>query len=32
MPPVGEGWTTAEFDALAAYVKKQVYKGPTSGG
>jgi cytochrome c oxidase subunit II len=36
MPPVGNTWTKAEFDALAAYVKKHVYKGApvgaTSGG
>jgi cytochrome c oxidase subunit 2 len=36
MPPVAELWTKAEFDALAAYVKKHIYKaapsGATSGG
>ena len=36
MPPVGDTWTKAEFDALAAYVKKHIYKpaplGATSGG
>jgi len=36
MPPVGDTWTKAEFDALAAYVKKNIYKatpaGATSGG
>lgn len=37
MPPVGDGWTKAEFAALAAYVKKHIYKGAppagaTSGG
>jgi len=31
MPPVGKLWTKAEFDALAAYVKKHIYKGPTAG-
>jgi cytochrome c oxidase subunit 2 len=36
MPPVGDTWTQAEIDALAAYVKKNIYKsaptGTTSGG
>ncbi len=36
MPPVGETWTQEEIDALAAYVKKHIYKsapvGATSGG
>ena len=34
MPPVGDTWSKAEFDALAAYVKKNIYKpaGATSGG
>jgi len=36
MPPVGDTWSTAEFNALAAYVKKNIYKsapvGGTSGG
>jgi cytochrome c oxidase subunit II len=36
MPPVGDTWTQAEIDALAAYVKKHIYKaapvGATSGG
>jgi cytochrome c oxidase subunit II len=36
MPPVGDTWTKREFDALAAYVKKNIYKraptGGTSGG
>jgi len=35
MPPVGDTWTTAEFNALAAYVKEHIYKpsaqGATSG-
>jgi cytochrome c oxidase subunit II len=35
MPPVGDTWSTAEFNALAAYVKKHIYKaapvGVTSG-
>ena len=26
MPPVGDTWTKAEFDGLAAYVKKNIYK------
>jgi cytochrome c oxidase subunit 2 len=36
MPPVGDTWTPAEFNALAAYVKKNIYKpaptGASSGG
>ncbi|HKN63489.1 MAG TPA: cytochrome c oxidase subunit II [Gaiellaceae bacterium] len=36
MPPVGDTWTQAQIDALAAYVKKHIYKsaplGATSGG
>jgi cytochrome c oxidase subunit 2 len=36
MPPVGDTWPQAEIDALAAYVKKHIYKsapvGATSGG
>jgi cytochrome c oxidase subunit II len=36
MPPVGGTWTKEEFDALAAYVKKNIYKsapvGATGGG
>lgn len=32
MPPVGDTWTQAQIDALAAYVSKNVYKGATSGG
>jgi cytochrome c oxidase subunit II len=36
MPPVGDTWTNEEFDALAAYVKKNIYKsaplGASSGG
>ena len=36
MPPVGDTWTKEEFDALAAYVKKNIYNpataGATSGG
>jgi cytochrome c oxidase subunit 2 len=36
MPPVGDTWTHEEFVALAAYVKKNIYKaaplGATSGG
>ncbi len=36
MPPVGDTWTAAEFNALAAYVKKNIYKsapvGASSGG
>jgi len=32
MPPVGSLWTDAEFNALAAYVKKHVYKAVPTGG
>jgi cytochrome c oxidase subunit II len=36
MPPVGDTWTKAEFDGLAAYLKKHIYKpssaGATGGG
>jgi cytochrome c oxidase subunit 2 len=32
MPPVGNTWTKAQIDALAAYVSKHVYKGAASGG
>jgi cytochrome c oxidase subunit II len=32
MPPVGDTWTKAEFDALAAYVKKHIYKPSSAGG
>jgi len=36
MPPVGDTWTREEFNALAAYVRKNIYKpapaGATSGG
>lgn len=36
MPPVGITWNNAQIDALAAYVKKHIYKaaplGGTSGG
>ena len=32
MPAVGNSWTTAQLDALAAYVKAHVYKGASSGG
>jgi cytochrome c oxidase subunit 2 len=32
MPAVGDTWTKAQLDALAAYVKAHVYKGATGGG
>jgi cytochrome c oxidase subunit 2 len=33
MPPVGDGWTDAQIEALAQYAKSNVYKGAsTSGG
>ena len=31
MPPVGDTWTKPEFDALAAYLKKHIYKPSASG-
>ena len=31
MPAVGDTWTNAQMQALAAYVKSHVYKGATSG-
>ena len=31
MPAVGDTWTNAQMQALAAYVKRHVYKGATSG-
>ena len=32
MPPVGDTWSTAEFNALAEYVKKNIYKPAPAGG
>ena len=32
MPAVGNTWTRTQLQALAAYVKKNVYKGASSGG
>ncbi len=32
MPPVARGWSNAQLQALEAYVKANVYKGPKSGG
>ena len=32
MPPVGRGWTHAQFRALMTYVKAHVYKAASSGG
>ena len=32
MPPVGDTWTKDEMDALAAYVKKNIYKSAPTGG
>ncbi len=32
MPPVGNDWTGAQIDALAAYVGKHVYKGAAPSG
>jgi mono/diheme cytochrome c family protein len=32
MPPVGITWTSAQIDALAAYVKQNVYKAAPVGG
>jgi cytochrome c oxidase subunit 2 len=31
MPPVGRNWTTFQFQALEAYLKKNIYKGSASG-
>jgi cytochrome c oxidase subunit 2 len=32
MPPVGRGWTDAQFKALESYLKARVYKAAASGG
>jgi len=32
MPPVGDTWTSAQIDALVAYVTKHIYKGAPPGG
>jgi cytochrome c oxidase subunit 2 len=32
MPPVGDTWTSAEMNALSAYVKKNIYKPAAAGG
>jgi cytochrome c oxidase subunit 2 len=32
MPPVGDTWTSAQIDALVAYVKTHIYKGAPAGG
>jgi cytochrome c oxidase subunit II len=32
MPPVGRGWSDKQFDALFAYVRRNVYKAAPSGG
>jgi len=32
MPPVGHTWSQAEIDAIAAYVKKHIYKTAPLGG
>jgi cytochrome c oxidase subunit II len=32
MPPVGRGWSDAQFAALQTYIKAHVYKGTTNGG
>ncbi len=32
MPPVGRGWSDSEFRSLEAYLKKNIYKGASSGG
>jgi cytochrome c oxidase subunit II len=31
MPPVGRGWTTPQFDALVAYIRKNVVAGGSGG-
>jgi mono/diheme cytochrome c family protein len=32
MPPVANGWSNAQVQALLAYLKQSVYKAATSGG
>jgi cytochrome c oxidase subunit II len=32
MPAVGEGWTSAQMQALVSYLRTRVYKGAASGG
>jgi cytochrome c oxidase subunit II len=32
MPPVGDTWTKAQLNDLAAFVKAHIYKGASSGG
>jgi cytochrome c oxidase subunit 2 len=32
MPPVAQGWTNVQVQALLAYLKQSVYKGASSGG
>jgi cytochrome c oxidase subunit II len=32
MPPVGRGWTNAQFQALFSYLKSDVFKGDQGGG
>jgi cytochrome c oxidase subunit 2 len=32
MPPVARGWSDAQFDALNAYLKQNIYKGNGGGG
>jgi cytochrome c oxidase subunit 2 len=32
MPPVGRGWTVEQFRALETYVRRNIYKGQSSGG
>jgi mono/diheme cytochrome c family protein len=32
MPPVGRGWTDAQFTALMAFIRTHIYKGTASGG
>ena len=32
MPPVGLGWSDRQFNALFAYVKRNIYKAAPSGG
>ncbi len=32
MPPVARNWNAAQFEALYAYLKQNVYKGQAGGG
>ena len=32
MPPVANGWSDEQVQALLAYLKQSIYKGAASGG